>query len=241
VFKLDATQATEFHFGSRSADYSILPYSNVDTDSEKGSSMTSKALCLLAVTVVAVTMTFAPVAKSQDKPTAASAAPSSGARAEFLAELAYYEERFTRLAEAVPADKYSWRPAEGVRSIGEVYAHIVAANYGIARAFGTQPPAGIDPKSITATAGDKAKDVQGLKDSFAHFRQAILALSDADNDKPMKMFGRQTTQRGAFIMVTGHTGEHLGQSIAYARTNGIVPPWTEEQQQQQKSADKPKP
>jgi len=204
--------------------------------------MTSKSLSLLAVTALAaLAATFTPTAKAQDKPAAASAAPSSGARAEFLAELAYYEERFTRLAEAVPADKYNWRPAEGVRSIGEVFAHIVAANYGIARAFGTQPPAGVDPKSITATAGDKAKDVQGLKDSFAHFRQAILAVSDSDSDKPMKMFGRQTTQRGAFIMVTGHTGEHLGQSIAYARMNGIVPPWTEEQQQQQKSADKPKP
>jgi uncharacterized damage-inducible protein DinB len=205
--------------------------------------MTSKSLYFLAVTALAaLAATLTPTTKAQDKPAAASAAPSSGARAEFLAELAYYEERFTRLAEAVPADKYNWRPAEGVRSIGEVFAHIVAANYGIARAFGTQPPAGVDPKSITATAGDKGKDVQGLKDSFAHFRQAILALSDADSDKPLKMFGRQTTQRGAFIMVTGHTGEHLGQSIAYARMNGIVPPWTEDQQkEQQKSADKPKP
>jgi uncharacterized damage-inducible protein DinB len=56
-----------------------------------------------------------------------------------------------------------------------------------------------------------------------------------------KLFNRQTTQRGAFIMVTGHMGEHLGQAIAYARMNGIVPPWTEEAQQQQKQADKPKP
>jgi uncharacterized damage-inducible protein DinB len=182
---------------------------------------------------------LAPASHAQEKPAAAT--PTAGPRAEFLAELSYYEERFIRLAEAVPADKYNWRPAEGVRSIGEVYAHIIAANYGISRAFGTQPPVGIDFKAITASAGDKAKDVQGLKDSFAHFRLAIQALSDADSDKAMKMFGRQTTQRGAFIMVTGHTGEHLGQSIAYARMNGIVPPWTEQaQQQQQKSADKPK-
>jgi uncharacterized damage-inducible protein DinB len=144
------------------------------------------------------------------------------------------------LAEAVAADKYKWRPAEGVRSIGEVYAHIAAANYGIARAFGTQLPAGIDPQVITAAAGDKPKTIEALKDSFAHFRQAILALNDANADKPQKMFGRQTTERGAFIMVTGHLGEHLGQSIAYARMNGIVPPWTEEAQRQ-KSAEKPKP
>ena len=81
-----------------------------------------------------------------------------------------------------------------------------------------------------------------MKDSFAHFRNAIVALNDADADKPQKMFNRQTTLRGSFIAITGHFGEHLGQSIAYARTNGIVPPWTEEaQQQQQKPAEKPKP
>ena len=200
--------------------------------------MNKKLLYFLAVATLAVCRT--PHARAQDTHSSSAASPTSGARAEFLAELAYYEERFTRLAEAVPADKYGWRPAEGVRSIGEVYAHIVAANYGIARAFGTAMPTGIDPKTINATANDKPKVVQELKDSFAHFRQAILALSDSDSDKAMKMFGRQTTQRGAFIMVTGHTGEHLGQSIAYARTNGIVPPWTEESQQQQKAADKPK-
>ncbi len=81
-----------------------------------------------------------------------------------------------------------------------------------------------------------------MKDSFAHFRGAIIALNEGDADKPQKMFNRSTTLRGSFIAITGHFGEHLGQSIAYARVNGIVPPWTEEfQQQQQKPADKPKP
>lgn len=99
----------------------------------------------------------------------------------------------------------------------------------------------MDFKSLKALAGDKPKVIQGLKDSFAHFRQAILALNDADADKPQKMFNRQTTLRGSFLMINRHFGEHLGQSIAYARMNSIVPPWTEEFQQQQKAADKPKP
>jgi hypothetical protein len=81
-----------------------------------------------------------------------------------------------------------------------------------------------------------------MKDSFGHFRNAIVALNDADADKPQKMFNRQTILRGSFLMITGHFGEHLGQSIAYARMNGIVPPWTEAaQQQQQEPAEKPKP
>jgi uncharacterized damage-inducible protein DinB len=178
--------------------------------------------------------------KPAEKPSATSAIAAFGPKAEFLEEIAYYEQRYVRLAEAVPAEKYAWKPAEGVRSIGEVYTHIVAANYGIARSLGTQPPAGFDFKSINALSTDKAKTVQALKDSFAHFRQAIQARNDGDADKPQKMFGRETTLRGSFIMITGHFGEHLGQSIAYARMNGVVPPWTEEQQQQQKQAEKPK-
>jgi uncharacterized damage-inducible protein DinB len=178
-------------------------------------------------------------AAAQDNPPAAAASAVTGARGEFLAEVVYYEQRYTRLAEAVPAEKYSWRPAEGVRSIGEVYAHIAAANYGIARALGTPLPAGIEPKALNAAAGDKAKTVQTLKDSFAHFRSAILAIKDADLDNAQKMFGQDTTVRGAFFLVTGHFGEHLGQSIAYARQNDIVPPWTEERMKQE--AAKPKP
>jgi uncharacterized damage-inducible protein DinB len=174
---------------------------------------------------------------AQDKPAAAPAV--TGARGEFLAEVAYYEERYTRLAEAIPAEKYSWRPAEGVRSIGEVYAHIAAANYGLARALGTPLPAGIDLKAVSAVGGDKAKTIQTLKESFAHFRNAMLAIKDSDLNNPQKFFGQDTTVRGAFFMITGHFGEHLGQSIAYARQNGIVPPWTEERQKQE--AAKPKP
>jgi uncharacterized damage-inducible protein DinB len=201
-------------------------------------------LCFLTLT--ALCLGVLPSSRAQSSPdskaSAMAAAPTSGFRAEFLEEIAYYEQRYTRLAEAMPAEKYTWRPAEGVRSIGEVFTHIVTANYGIARALGTALPAGFDPKAIAALSTDKPKVLQALKDSFAHFRGAIIALNDADADKPQKMFNRSTTLRGSFIAITGHFGEHLGQSIAYARVNGVVPPWTEElQQQQQKAAEKPKP
>jgi uncharacterized damage-inducible protein DinB len=187
-----------------------------------------------------------PASRAQGSPdnkaAAMAAAPTSGFRAEFLEEISYYEQRYTRLAEAMPAEKYTWRPAEGVRSVGEVFTHITAANYGIARALGTAPPAGFDPQAVTAVSADKAKVLQALKESFAHFRGAIIALNEADADKPQKMFNRSTTLRGSFVAITGHFGEHLGQSIAYARVNGVVPPWTEDfQKQQTKPADKPKP
>jgi uncharacterized damage-inducible protein DinB len=205
-----------------------------------------RRMCLYFLVLTVVGLDFMPSSRAQESPdhkapAMASAAPTSGFRAEFLEEIAYYEQRYMRLAEAMPAEKYAWRPAEGVRSAGEVFTHITAANYGIARALGTPPPAGFDFKAITAISADKPKVLQAMKDSFAHFRGVIIALNEADAEKPQKMFNRSTTLRGSFIAITGHFGEHLGQSIAYARVNGVVPPWTEEVQQQQKPADKPKP
>jgi len=169
----------------------------------------------------------------------AQTAPTSGPRMEFLDEVSYYEQRFARLADAIPAEKYNWRPAEGVRTIGEVYMHVVTANYGFAKMLGTPYPAGLDPKALVASANDKAKVVQALKDSFAHFRSAILAIKDSDLDKEIKTPRGQTTLRGSFFLISGHYGEHLGQSIAYARSVGIIPPWTEERMHQE--AEKPKP
>jgi uncharacterized damage-inducible protein DinB len=207
--------------------------------------MCRKCIYFIGLTVFA--LGFMPSSRAQESserkaPAMGAATPTTGLRAEFLEEIAYYEQRYMRLAEAMPLEKYAWRPAEDVRSVGEVFTHITAANYGIARVLGTAPPTGFDFKAITALSGDKPKVLQAMKDSFAHFRNAITALNDADADKPQKMFNRQTTLRGSFLMITGHFGEHLGQSIAYARMNGIVPPWTEEaQQQQQKPAEKPKP
>src|SRR5271169_5424432 len=119
--------------------------------------MRRMVICFLILT--AFSLSRIPSSKAQEssgqKATAtSSAAPTSGFRAEFLEEIAYYEQRYTRLAEAMPAEKYTWRPAEGVRSVGEVFTHITAGNYGIARALGTPPPAGFDPKAITALSAD---------------------------------------------------------------------------------------
>jgi uncharacterized damage-inducible protein DinB len=176
--------------------------------------------------------------KPGEKPVAPTA-PTSGARLEFLDEVSYYEQRFERLADAIPSEKYSWRPEEGVRTIGEVYMHVVTANYGFAKMLGIPYPAGIDPKALIASSNDKTKVIQALKDSFAHFRTAILEIKDSDLDKEIKTPRGQTTIRGSFFLISGHFGEHLGQSIAYARSVGIVPPWTEERQRQE--AEKPKP
>lgn len=190
-----------------------------------------------------VLVVFGAATPAQEKPVektlASPMAPTSGVRMEFLDEVSYYEQRFERLADAIPAEKYTWRPAEGVRSIGEVYMHVVSANYGFAKMLGTPYPAGVDQKTLLASATDKTKVIQALKDSFAQIRTAILTIKDSELDKEIKTPRGQSTIRGAFFMITGHYGEHLGQSVAYARSIGIVPPWTEERQRQE--SEKPKP
>jgi uncharacterized damage-inducible protein DinB len=170
----------------------------------------------------------------------APAAPTSGVRAEFLNELKIQEDKFVQLAQAEPAEKYTWRPAEGVRSISEVYLHVAAANYNLPHVFGVAPPAGFKVQGFDKSTTDKAKVIEALKDSFAHMRQAVLNMPDSDVEKQLEWFGAKNTYRGVMLFIIRHGAEHLGQSIAYARINGVVPPWTEEQQQQQKkAAEKP--
>lgn len=184
-------------------------------------------------------LALSPSARAQEKPPANLVTPTSGARLEFLDEVSYYEQRYIRLADAIPAEKYNWRPTEGTRTIGEVYMHIASANYAYARMLGTPLPANLDLKALMASSSDKGKVIPALKESFVHFRNAILAIKDSELDKEIKTSRGQMTIRGSFFLISGHFGEHLGQSIAYARSVGIVPPWTEERQRQEPEKQKP--
>jgi len=128
------------------------------------------------------------------------------------------------LADKIPADKYSWRPAEGVRSISEVYVHIALAHLFFLQNCGVK----VDMSKVTRDAEKKivAKDdvVKFLKDSIAAVEENYPKL---DLSKKVKFQGVDTTVEGVMIHLLAHTSEHLGQSIAYARMNGIVPPWSE--------------
>jgi uncharacterized damage-inducible protein DinB len=157
----------------------------------------------------------------------------SGYRSEVLSEVIVQEDKFTRLAEAIPAEKYTWRPAADVRSFAEVFLHVSAANYNLYKLMGTPPPPGLDIKSLEKSTTNKTKVIATLKDSFAHARKAITAMPDSDLDKSMDWFGGKNTERGILLFIVRHGAEHLGQSIAYARVVGIVPPWTEDAQKKQ--------
>jgi uncharacterized damage-inducible protein DinB len=149
----------------------------------------------------------------------------AGMRALFLQQLADVEKKVTSLAAAMPADKYSWRPGEGVRSVSEVFVHIAGANYFFPTMAGVKLPSGFDPK-MEKNVTDKAKVQEVLKQSFAHARHAVEGLSDADMAKQIKMFGQPATVEGMIFTMANHMHEHMGQAIAYARVNGVVPPWS---------------
>jgi uncharacterized damage-inducible protein DinB len=149
--------------------------------------------------------------------------PPQGFRAEFLANLDEVQDKIMSLAEATPAEKFAWRPSADVRSISEVYMHIAGGNYFLCTFLGVDPPAGMD-KDLEKHVTKKAEVLAELRKSFDHLRAA--AGADTDLEKPVKMFGNTTTHRGVFVTMLSHLHEHLGQSIAYARMNGIVPPWS---------------
>jgi len=157
----------------------------------------------------------------------------TGYRSEVLAEVIIQGDKFVRLAEAIPAEKYTWRPAPDVRSVAEVFLHVSAANYNLYKLVGTPPPAGFDVKGFEKSTTDKAKIVATLKDSFDHARKAIAAMPDADLEKSLDWFGGKNTERGILLFIVRHGAEHLGQSIAYARNVGTTPPWTEDAQKKQ--------
>ena len=178
-------------------------------------------------TLIAAALAGAVSAAGAQAAAASAAAPTSGYRAEFLNEMKYFEARFTQLAEAIPADKYTWRPAAGVRSVSEVLLHVAGANQGLPRMAGIQPPAGFAGQGYEASTTEKARIIAELKKSFAHIQSAAGSMKDADADKAMKVFGMDMTGRSFSFFMARHLGEHLGQLIAYARVNGVVPPWSD--------------
>ena len=147
---------------------------------------------------------------------------------DLLTEIEYVQGQVLQLAEAMPEEKYSWRPGEGVRSVGEVYVHIGMGNYFSLSYLGGSLPEGFNPeldKQITK----KTEIIDFLKKSYDYAKSYILSLNAEDLEYPIEFFGEQSNGRRMLFLILYHNHEHLGQSIAYARSNGIVPPWSQAQ------------
>ena len=135
-------------------------------------------------------------------------------------------DKFVGLAR-VMAGKYDWRPGQGVRSVAEVLNLIVNENRMLAGLLSGAPPAaGGGGRGGQPPITDPMEMQEALRSTYATLRQAIAGLSDSDLNTAVRMFGQDTTKQGAVLMLLFDQHEHLGQSIAYARTNNVAPPWS---------------
>ena len=150
---------------------------------------------------------------------------------DFLLPFGEAEGKVLDLAKAIPAEKYSWRPGPGVRSVGEVYMHIAGGNRLLVM-FAGKPSQEELVKMIRGnedrekTVTEKSKVIEQLEASFKTVHEALAKATEADLSKPVRFFDTDTTLRGIFMVISNHVSEHLGQSVAYARMNSIIPPWS---------------
>ena len=143
-----------------------------------------------------------------------------------LKQVAFMEGRITSLAEAIPEESYSWRPAEGVRSTGEQIVHTLAAGYFITSMMGGEKPDNIT-QDLEKTLTAKADIIKELKGSFKAVTKFLKSYDTANYEKMVKTPFGEYTQRMMILIINNHYHEHLGSLITYGRANGVVPPWSE--------------
>jgi len=136
-----------------------------------------------------------------------------------------YASRVLDLAKAMPAEKYSWRPDEGVMSVEEVYTHIARYNYLYpATSLGIPAPDNIDLDEMESITG-KENVISILEASINHLSDVINNMPESKLSESTELYGRTVNGQAVLMQHITHMSEHVGQSIAYARMNGVVPPW----------------
>ena len=155
-------------------------------------------------------------------------APPPGFRDEFLRQFNNSMYKFIELAQAMPEDRFAWSPGEGVMPVARVYAHMARYNYYYpATSLSVPAPGGEDAESLEQTTTAKADVVEFLRRSREHVRQTVREMTDEQLSASTRLYDRDVPQWAVLLQLLAHMNEHLGQSIAYARTNGVVPPWSQ--------------
>src|ERR1700722_16275552 len=159
-------------------------------------------------------------------------APSYDMKGQPLADQQGAQKKFWDLANALPAGKLTWRPSADSRSFAEVFLHVAGERYQILALMGTEPPAGFDGKTYEKSTTDKERIVEELNKSWEFTQKAINGMTNADFARAIPKLGPQANAGDVIYILVADAHEHLGQSVAYARENGIVPPWTVEAKKQ---------
>jgi len=187
---------------------------------------------LLAAAICLSFVAFAPAGRAQE---------TKGFRGDLLGQIEYGQKEIIDLENAIPEKKMTWRPNKEVRSISEVYSHIAFGNYLFGKFAGFTLPEGIsitspqDETKWEKMSTDKKVIHEQLVKSFDFIKKEIGSMSDASLETMVDFFGQKMTVRGVLLGGLSHMHEHLGQSIAYARMVGVVPPWTAAQMAAEKA------
>lgn len=184
-----------------------------------------RCLVVSAAAIVATVALSSP-ARGQD---VISKEAAAALKAAFLADLEVMRGKYVGLAEAFPPDKYSYKPMDGVRSTAEVLMLAAMEGYTfIPNSFGGKPAELGTREQMQAlrTLSDKPKVIEHLNLGFAHAKAQLEAIDPATLTGRRQVMGRQMSALETALAVGGDLHEHLGQLIAYARANRVVPPWS---------------
>jgi uncharacterized damage-inducible protein DinB len=198
---------------------------------------------LLAFTLCAIFAGAAMLSQAQNAAAPDSSdhtAPSYDMKGQSLLDLQVVQKKFVDLANALPADKFTWRPSPDSRSFAEVFLHVAGERYGILSLMGAPKPDGFNGKTFEKSTTDKARIVDELNRSWSFTENTIKGMENADFAKLLPKLGPQANEGDVVYILVADAHEHLGQAVAYARENGVVPPWTVEAKKaaEKKAAEK---
>lgn len=177
---------------------------------------TAATLLLLCLSLITVPAT------AQD-----SSSNSDAVLTDFLNVYTTATDKTAQLAGAIPEEKFDWRPAEGIRSVKESVLHVASGNYFFGSMIGAEIPEGIDPQAIEQTEMSKEEAIATLNESVTFITDFIPTMTEEQLNTKIEFFGDEMTQRQVMLILGDHAAEHLGQLIAYARMNEVVPPWSQ--------------
>lgn len=175
----------------------------------------------------AQTPATASAAQAAGPQSAEASAATDGLFGGYTGEWADVVAQTDQLAEAFPQEKYSWRPADGIRSTSEVLMHLARANYLLLEWAGQgKMPESLRAQTTEKTIRAKADVIAWLKQSQAAVEKAHAAATPEVLARKIDVQGRPSTVGDVYLRILVHENEHMGQLTAYARMNGVVPPWT---------------
>ena len=153
--------------------------------------------------------------------------PMEGLWQGYDGEWGHVSRQLVALADAIPAEKFTWRPGPGVRSTSEVFMHLALANFFLLSVTGPKMPDDLKSADMEKTVTAKADVINWLKRSLDAVKSAHAGVKPADLQRKVKVMNRDATVEGMYLRIIVHANEHMGQLVAYARMNGVVPPWSE--------------